>query len=55
MKCILRYGAIADLTFGVLYSLFYAQNSDLCLYITHTTLNLFKLGAKLKIVIQETS
>jgi len=35
--------------------LFYHQNSDLCLYLTYTTPNLFKIGAKLKILIQETS
>ena len=34
---------------------FMLKNSDLCLYITHTTLSLFKLGAKLKIFIQETN
>ena len=56
MKCIFRCGAIAELTFGVLYGSFYAQKSDLCLYnITHTTHNMFKLGAKLKIFIQEAS
>ena len=29
---------------------FMLKNSDLCLYITHTTLNMFKLGAKLILV-----
>ena len=34
---------------------FMLKNSDLCLYITHTILNLLKLGAKLKIFIPKSS
>jgi len=40
---------------NIIYSLFYDQNSDFCLYLTYATLNLFKFNTKFKTLIYETS